>query len=202
MPFVTPVPADYSLMPYQGMTTVAPAQVHPWAHPDQVFLSQTELPAPYEDDYLRSVQEFLEEALRINSELEQSRPPDQQDPGQTETTQGNLRVIAGNRYDGVLPERIVIHEKGDWSSRQFSENFGYQSFEGQYTDGEIGQTHQVTVEWADGSRTVRDVTLDSPEQVIFINSSYLNPISMPVWPPRSLRPANWVVIIRTPCSTV
>ncbi len=128
------------------------------------------IPSPYDEDYLQETQRFLQEMIELNQRLNRARPTRPQPP---QTRQrGDLRVVAGQRSDGVKPSQIVIHEKGDWSSRQRTESYGYPNFLGQFQNGKLGSTYQVTVMWEDGTTTVRDVRLSSPDQTIFIDSFY------------------------------
>ncbi len=88
-------------------------------------------------------------------------------------TRGDLRVIAGNRWDGVAPQRVTIHEQGRFSTRQHTDNTGgWQSTEARFNNGEVGKTYTVNVQWVDGTSTQRAVTLNQPGQLIFIDSAF------------------------------
>lgn len=94
--------------------------------------------------------------------------------GDTKSAQkGDLNVVAGNRTDGVKAKKVTVHELGNWPSRQHNENIAeYNSHESRFENKKVGTTYQVRVEWEDGSSTVRDVTLESPGQTVYIDQQY------------------------------
>lgn len=86
---------------------------------------------------------------------------------------GKLNVVAGNRTDGVKAKKVTVHELRNWSSRQYNENPGsYNSHESTFENKKVGSTYQINVEWEDGSTTVRDVTMESPGQTVYIDTAY------------------------------
>lgn len=136
------------------------------------------IPSPYSSGYLNDTSRFLTDMMALNAALEAARPPGTHNPDKpkdsTTGADGNLTVVAGNRSDGVKPKEITIHEKGDWKTRQRSDqNYGgFSSQEGSFEGAEVGKTYQVTVSWEDGSTTVRNVTLDSPDQKVYVDGAY------------------------------
>lgn len=131
-------------------------------------------PSAYDPNFLADTDRFLQDMLALNASLDAMRPPGSKEtsPEKAAAGEGNLTVVAGNRSDGVKPSNIVIHEKGNWRSRQRSYNYGSETQEGSFQGGELGQTYQVTVYWEDGSTTVRDVTLEDENQRVVIDTTW------------------------------
>lgn len=93
-------------------------------------------------------------------------------PSPKEGQKGDLRVIAGDRSDGVKPKEVRIDDANNYDYQK-SEN-GYQDNrqEARFKDGTIGREYDVTVTWEDGSTTKKRVKLKQPGQIVYMNSSY------------------------------
>ncbi len=86
---------------------------------------------------------------------------------------GDVRVLVGNRWDGVAPQRVTIHEQGRFSTRQHTDNIGgFRATEARFTNGEVGKTYTVAVQWADGTTTQRQVTMNQPGQLFIIDTPF------------------------------
>lgn len=95
-----------------------------------------------------------------------------QPPSKMEGQKGDLRVIAGDRADGVKPKEVRIDDANNYDYQK-SEN-GYQDsrYETRFKDGTVGREYDVTVTWADGGTTKKRVKLKEPGQIVYMNSNY------------------------------
>lgn len=112
---------------------------------------------------------YLQEALE---KIQAARRMYGVQPPKKEGQKGDLRVIAGDRADGVKPKEVRIDDANNYDYQK-SEN-GYQDnrYETRFKDGTVGRSYDVTVTWEDGSTTKKRVKLKEPGQIVYMNSSY------------------------------
>ncbi len=147
----------------------------PRRNPGMGIPTLPEMPLASDPDFHNKLDAFMMEALdqisavkAMERELGLERKNEQ-----TDAEKGGLNVVAGNRSDGVKAERVTIHERGNWSTREHHDNTaGWNSHESRLSDGTIGTEYQVTVQWEDGTTTVRNVTLNNPNQTLVIDSAW------------------------------
>lgn len=92
-------------------------------------------------------------------------------PG-AEAQKGDLRVIAGDRADGVKPKEVRIDDANNYDWQKYENSYQDNRQEARFKDGEIGREYDVTVTWADGTTTRKRVTLKEPGQIVYMNDSY------------------------------
>jgi hypothetical protein len=112
---------------------------------------------------------YLEEELRRLQEAKQmygTQPPAKQ--GQ----KGDLRVIAGNRPDGVKPKEIRIDDANNYDYQKAENSYQDNRQETRFKDGTVGREYDVTVTWEDGSTTKKRVTLKQPGQIVYMDTAY------------------------------
>ncbi len=157
------------------------AATHPWSgdvlgDPGNVlFPPLPGIPLSSSPNFHQELDDFMFGALdQLAMVKEMERALGIQRPGgAAEAQRGDFRVIAGNRTDGVKARRVTIHEQGDWSSREHHDNTaGWGAHESLKQDATLGTTYQVTVEWEDGTSTVRNVNFHTPGQVVVIDSAW------------------------------
>lgn len=88
-----------------------------------------------------------------------------------EAQKGELRVIAGNRSDGVKPKEVRIDEHNGYDTTREENNYHDNRTETR-KDGKIGTEYDVTVTWEDGTTTQKRVTLKQSNQIIYMDSAY------------------------------
>ncbi len=112
---------------------------------------------------------YLQEAL---DKIQAARRLYGVQPSKQEGQKGDLRVIAGDRADGVKPKEVRIDDANNYDTQK-SEN-GYQDnrYETRFKDGTVGRSYDVTVTWEDGSTTKKRVKLKEPGQIVYMNSNY------------------------------
>lgn len=89
-----------------------------------------------------------------------------------EAQKGDLRVIAGDRADGVKPKEVRIDDANDYDWQKYENSYQDNRQEARFKDGTIGREYDVTVTWADGTTTKKRVTLKEPGQIVYMNDSY------------------------------
>lgn len=136
------------------------------------------IPLSTDPDFLQkqdAIYDKLIDDILMMKELERALGVDKKKDDKTESTKGDLNVVAGNRSDGVKAKKVVIHKSREWNTRQgqLDENLtGENAYGGQFENAEVGEYYQVNVEWEDGSTTTREVRMDSPGQTVYIDSAY------------------------------
>lgn len=89
-----------------------------------------------------------------------------------EAQKGDLRVIAGDRADGVKPKEVRIDDANDYDWQKYENSYQDNRQEARFKDGTIGREYDVTVTWADGTTTKKRVTLKEPGQIVYMNDAY------------------------------
>ena len=85
---------------------------------------------------------------------------------------GDLRVIAGDRSDGVKPKEVRIDDVNNYEYQKAENGYQDRRQEARFKDGTVGREYDVTVTWEDGSTTKKRVTLDRPGQIVYMDSAY------------------------------
>ena len=85
---------------------------------------------------------------------------------------GDLRVIAGNRSDGVKPKEIRIDDANNYDYQKSENSYQDNRQEARFKDGTVGREYDVTVTWEDGSTTKKRVTLKQPNQIVYMDTAY------------------------------
>lgn len=93
-------------------------------------------------------------------------------PPRKEGQKGDLRVIAGDRSDGVKPREVRIDDANNYDYQKSENNYQDNRYETRFKDGTIGREYDVTVTWEDGSTTRKRVKLKEAGQIVYMNSAY------------------------------
>ena len=112
---------------------------------------------------------YLEEELRRLQEAKRLRGPSA--PAK-EGQKGDLRVIAGDRADGVKPKEVRIDDANNYDTHKAENSYQDNRQETRFKDGTVGREYDVTVTWEDGTTTKKRVQLREPGQIVYINSAY------------------------------
>lgn len=112
---------------------------------------------------------YLEEELR---RLQEAKRMYGTQPPAKEGQKGDLRVIAGNRSDGVKPKEIRIDDANSYDWQKSENSYQDNRQEARFKDGTVGREYDVTVTWEDGSITKKRVTLKEPGQIVYMDSAY------------------------------
>ena len=112
--------------------------------------------------YLKEALDKVKEAQRIYGVKPQTKTGEK----------GDLRVIAGNRSDGVKPKEVRIDEHNGYDYERKENNYHDSRQETRFKDGKIGNEYDVTVTWEDGSTTTKRVTLKKPGQIVYMDTAY------------------------------
>lgn len=89
-----------------------------------------------------------------------------------EAEKGDLRVIAGDRADGVKPREVRIDDANNYDYQKAENSYGDHRQETRFKDGTVGREYDVTVTWEDGTTTKKRVTLKYPGQLVYMSESY------------------------------
>jgi hypothetical protein len=92
-------------------------------------------------------------------------------PGK-EVQKGDLRVIAGDRPDGVKPKEVRIDDVDNYDWKKEENRYQDNRFETSFSDRQIGREYDVVVTWEDGSTTNKRVTLERPGQIVYMKDSW------------------------------
>lgn len=113
-------------------------------------------------------QEYLKDALDTISAI---RNVYGVQPNNTVGQKGDLRVIAGDRYDGVKPREIRVDDANnyDWQKGENSYQENRQEF--RFKDGTIGREYDILVTWEDGTQTRKRVQLKEAGQIVYIRTA-------------------------------
>ncbi len=112
---------------------------------------------------------YLEEELRRLQEAKRARGP--QAPPKV-GQKGDLRVIAGDRADGVKPREVRIDDANNYDTQKSENSYQDRRQEARFKDGTVGREYDVTVTWEDGTTTKKRVQLRDPGQIVYINSAH------------------------------
>jgi hypothetical protein len=93
-------------------------------------------------------------------------------PTRKEGQKGDLRVIAGDRPDGVKPKEVRIDDVNNYDYQKAENGYQDNRYETRFKDGTIGRQYDVTVTWEDGSTTKKRVKLKDAGQIVYMNSAY------------------------------
>lgn len=92
-------------------------------------------------------------------------------PNATVGQKGDLRVIAGDRYDGVKPRDIRIDDANNYDYQKGENSYQENRQEFRFKDGTIGREYDITVTWADDTTTRKRVQLKEAGQIVYIRSA-------------------------------
>jgi hypothetical protein len=92
-------------------------------------------------------------------------------PSQKEGQKGDLRVIAGDRADGVKPKEVRIDDANNYDWQEAENSYQDNRQETRFKDGTVGREYDVTVTWEDGTTTKKRVTMEEPGQIVYIRSA-------------------------------
>lgn len=122
----------------------------------------------FADPYAGTDMGYLKEAL---DKVAAARRMFGVQPNRQQGEKGDLRVIAGDRADGVKPRQVRIDDANNYDT-QTSEN-SYQDLrqEARFRDGTVGREYDVTVTWEDGTTTRKRVRMKEPGQIVYIRSA-------------------------------
>lgn len=90
---------------------------------------------------------------------------------QKEAQKGELRVIAGDRADGVKPKEVRIDEHNGYEYTK-NENHFRDNRTTTNQEGKVGTEYDVTVTWEDGTTTTKRVTLKQGSQTVYMDDAY------------------------------
>lgn len=113
-------------------------------------------------------QEYLKDALDTISAV---RNVYGVQPARTPGQKGDLRVIAGDRYDGVKPREVRIDDVNSYDYQKGENSYQENRQEVRFKDGTIGREYDVTVTWEDGTSTLKRVQLREAGQIVYISSA-------------------------------
>lgn len=112
---------------------------------------------------------YLEQELR---RLQEAKRMYGTQPPAKEGQKGDLRVIAGNRSDGVKPKEIRIDDANNYDYQKSENSYQDNRQEARFKDGTVGREYDVTVTWEDGSTTKKRVKLKQPGQIVYMDTAY------------------------------
>lgn len=112
---------------------------------------------------------YIEEEMR---RLQEARRMHGAQPPAKVGQKGDLRVIAGNRSDGVKPKEIRIDDANNYDYQKSENSYQDNRQEARFKDGTVGREYDVTVTWEDGSTTKKRVTLKQPNQIVYMDTAY------------------------------
>lgn len=92
-------------------------------------------------------------------------------PPKKEGQKGDLRVIAGDRSDGVKPKEVRIDDANNYDYQKAENSYQDNRQETRFKDGTIGREYDVTVTWEDGTTTRKRVKLKEAGQIVYIRSA-------------------------------
>lgn len=92
-------------------------------------------------------------------------------PTKKEGQKGDLRVIAGDRADGVKPKEVRIDDANNYDWQKGENSYHDNRQETRFKDGTIGREYDVTVTWEDGTTTKKRVQLREPGQIVYIRTA-------------------------------
>lgn len=113
-------------------------------------------------------QEYLKEAL---DKISAVRATYGVQPPRATGQKGDLRVIAGDRYDGVKPREVRIDDANSYDYQKGENSYQENRQEVRFKDGTIGREYDITVTWEDGSSTRKRVQLKEAGQIVYIRSA-------------------------------
>jgi hypothetical protein len=123
----------------------------------------------FADPYAGTDMGYLKEAL---DQIAAARQMYGVTPSQKEGQKGDLRVIAGDRSDGVKPKEVRIDDANNYDYQKAENGHQDNRYETRFKDGTIGREYDVTVTWEDGSTTRKRVKLKEAGQIVYMNSAY------------------------------
>lgn len=112
---------------------------------------------------------YLKDAL---DQIEAARRIYGAPPKAKEGQKGDLRVIAGDRSDGVKPKEVRIDDANNYDYQTSENGHSFKRHETRFKDGTVGRDYNVTVTWEDGTTTQKRVTLNEPGQIVYMDSSW------------------------------
>lgn len=113
-------------------------------------------------------QEYLKEALDTISAV---RAVYGVQPSRTVGQKGDLRVIAGDRSDGVKPREVRIDDANSYDWQKGENSYQENRTEVRFKDGTIGREYDITVTWEDGTATRKRVQLREAGQIVYIRTA-------------------------------
>jgi hypothetical protein len=113
-------------------------------------------------------QEYLKDALDTISAV---RGVYGAQPARTQGQKGDLRVIAGDRADGVKPREVRIDDANSYEYQKGENSYQENRQETRFAGGTIGREYDITVTWEDGTATRKRVQLREAGQIVYIRSA-------------------------------
>jgi hypothetical protein len=92
-------------------------------------------------------------------------------PSRTQGQKGDLRVIAGDRSDGVKPREVRIDDANSYDWQKGENSYQENRQETRFKDGTIGREYDITVTWADDTLTRKRVQLREAGQIVYISTA-------------------------------
>lgn len=111
---------------------------------------------------------YLQEAI---DKIQAARQTYGAQPPRAQGQKGDLRVIAGDRADGVKPRDIRIDDANSYDWQKGENSYQENRQETRFKDGTIGREYDITVNWEDGTSTRKRVQLREAGQIVYIRSA-------------------------------
>lgn len=92
-------------------------------------------------------------------------------PSKNVGTKGDLRVIAGDRADGVKPREIRIDDANNYDYQKGENSYQENRQETRFKDGTVGREYDITVTWEDSTTTRKRVQLKEAGQIVYIRTA-------------------------------